>query len=125
MEVIISTRTVERTLDDTASFTDESPRPGLMNLVAHTNKKHANKVAEARAKLAAGESGENVGAEKLGAGSYSGATRSIMDKFREEGLLNPKREPTRQGFILMLASWIMDDDLPFTTCKLFEFEGYI
>lgn len=80
--------------------------------------RHPNKVKDARARLAAGGSGKNLGAGKPGIDSYSATTQSIIDKFMEEGLLNPKSEPTRQGFILMLAAWIMDDDLPFITCEL-------
>lgn len=87
-----------------------------MNLVSHTNKEHKSQVDAANAKLAAGKTEEGPGAGKPGTSAYSGASRSVMDKFREEGLLNPKHEPTRRGFILMLAAWIMDDDLPFTTC---------
>lgn len=87
-----------------------------MNLASHTNKKHAAKVADAK-------SGEVPEPSNIpGTNSFSGATRSVMDKYRAEGLANPKREPTQSGFVRMFAAWIIDDDLPFT---MGTFETYL
>jgi hypothetical protein len=38
-----------------------------------------------------------------------------MASFLEEGKLNPKRDPTKKGFLKHFAAWILEDDLPFTT----------
>ncbi|KAF9032729.1 hypothetical protein BJ165DRAFT_1357695, partial [Panaeolus papilionaceus] len=37
-----------------------------------------------------------------------------MNRFLEEGKLNPAIEPTQKGFLRIFAAWILDDDLPWT-----------
>lgn len=38
-----------------------------------------------------------------------------MEEFLLEGKLNPKIEPTQAGFMKLFASWLLEEDLPFTT----------
>lgn len=95
---------------ENGTFEDEKPRPRLMNLASHTTEHHADELATA--KLAAEQP---EGSTNPPGNSYSGAAKEIMEKFLQEGALNPKRDPTRKGFIKLFAAWTMQDNLPFTT----------
>jgi hypothetical protein len=47
-----------------------------------------------------------------------------MEKYVQEGLLNPQVEPMQPGFSRLFAAWLIEQDLPFTTgtyCLLFPF----
>lgn len=43
------------------------------------------------------------------------ASARLMQKYLEDGKLNPKHEPTRKGFLRLFAAWILEEDLPFVT----------
>ena len=43
------------------------------------------------------------------------ASAKLMEKYVEEGLLNPRVEPTQSGFNWLFAAWLIEQDLPFTT----------
>ena len=40
-----------------------------------------------------------------------------MEEFLEKGRLNPKLYPTKKGFLKHFATWLIEEDLPFTTGK--------
>ncbi|KAI0038955.1 hypothetical protein FA95DRAFT_1658846 [Auriscalpium vulgare] len=104
-------RTVPRTVDS-ESFQDEPRRPRLSNLASHTNEAHQDQ----RDAVGAGETtaaGE-TSTQPLDRG-HTIAGNAVMLKFFEEGLANPRRDPTQKGFLRMFVAWIIEDDLPFTT----------
>ena len=89
----------------------------LGNLSLHISQKHKE---EAEAAAAAAQAGDDVDPadEPSASSSRSGftlASAKLMEKYLEEGKLNPKVEPTQRGFLQVFAAWIIEDDLPFTT----------
>jgi hypothetical protein len=38
-----------------------------------------------------------------------------MEEFLEKGQLNLKLYPTKKGFLKHFATWLIEEDLPFTT----------
>jgi hypothetical protein len=73
-----------------------------------------------------GKHGENGGLTSTNS-SHTGftlASAKLMEKYVQEGLLNPQVEPTQPGFSRLFAAWLIEQDLPFTTgtyCLLFPF----
>ena len=43
------------------------------------------------------------------------ASAKLMEEFLEKGQLNPKLYPTKKGFLKHFATWLIEEDLPFTT----------
>ena len=39
----------------------------------------------------------------------------VMEKYVQEGRLNPRVEPTQSGFSRLFATWLIEQDLSFTT----------
>lgn len=119
-----SERTFERTFDGD-DFDKERPRPPLGNLAAHTNKKHEEAAATA---LAAADDAVAADAARPQTSQIL-ASAKLMEKYLEEGKLNPKCEPTQRGFLQVFAAWLVEDDLPFTTgespglARLFAYMG--
>lgn len=120
----VSERTFERTVDDN-DFDKEKPRPPLGNLAAHTNKKHGDAAAAA---VTAADDAAAADATRPQT-SQMLASAKLMEKYLEEGKLNPKREPTQRGFLQVFAAWLVEDNLPFTTgespglARLFAYMG--
>jgi hypothetical protein len=99
------TLTFKRTLDKEAAFEDEPTQPPLGNLATHLKTKHAG--MDLKALPPATVKGELRG--------VSAASAKIMENFLKDGELNPALERTQKGFYSVFASWILEDDLPFTT----------
>lgn len=92
------------------TFDDESPQPPIGNLTTHTKTAHPDKIK--------GESQTEANPEastKPSNHGYTAASAKLMEEFLLEGKLNPKIEPTRAGFMKLFASWLLEEDLPFTT----------
>ncbi|KAJ7879782.1 hypothetical protein B0H14DRAFT_3434881 [Mycena olivaceomarginata] len=84
-------------------FDDEPKQPPLGNLATHL-------------KTHGGPSISIPGATRLGdIRGVSAASAKIMADFLREGQLNPAVNPTQKGFAKVIAAWILEDDLPFTT----------
>jgi hypothetical protein len=110
-------------------FKDEPNKPRLGNLATHT-KEHANLIARQEAEKNGQEGGregqrsENGGLTSTNS-SHTGfmlASAKLMEKYVQDGLLNPRVEPTQSGFSRLFAAWLIEQDLPFTTgmyCLLF------
>ncbi len=88
-----------------SAFEDEPTQPPLGNLATHLKKKHASLDPTV-------PSSETVKGELHGISAASG---KIMEDFLKNGALNPALERTQKGFYSVFASWILEDDLPFTT----------
>ncbi|TFY51128.1 hypothetical protein EVJ58_g10725 [Rhodofomes roseus] len=112
-----STRSFERSVDS-KDWADETKRPGLGNLSIHTTQKHKDE-AEAAAAAAAtsgGDASTDGPSASTGTGhGFTLASAKLMERYLEEGKLNPKLEPTQRGFLQVFAAWIIEDDLPWTT----------
>jgi len=102
---IYRVRTVERS-KNCNDFDQEKPQPKLGNLATHTRTSHPKEWE-----------GVEPGAEptKPIDQGYTAASAKIMAAYLEEGKLNPAQYPTKKGFLLHFAAWILEDDLPFTT----------
>ena len=103
---LLRVRSVNRTKDK-ESFDDESPQPAIGNLATHTRKDHAEK-------WEATDAGDDAETNPR-AHTYTVASAKLMQNFLEEGKLNPRKDPTKKGFLLHFAAWILEDNLPFTT----------
>ena len=99
--------TFKRTVDREATFEDEPTQPPLGNLATHLKQKHPKLDLSAKPPLDGATKGELRG--------ISAASANIMENFLKDGALNPALEPTQKGFYSVFASWILEDDLPFTT----------
>ncbi|KZT08290.1 uncharacterized protein LAESUDRAFT_649153 [Laetiporus sulphureus 93-53] len=103
-------RTVVRQADE---WKDERRKPVLGNLTTHTNSKHVDTVKEVKAAKTTPQDGQNP--SRSANGSYTPASARLMEKFLEDGRLNPKRDPTQKGFLRVFAAWLLEENLPFTT----------
>ncbi|KAH9939193.1 hypothetical protein B0H21DRAFT_698533, partial [Amylocystis lapponica] len=106
--------TFERQVDS-ANFDDEPRRPFLSNLTSHTKDKHDAKIAELKSSASgvhAPAGGDSLPRTDHG---YGAASARLMEKFLEDGKLNPHKDPTQKGFLCLFAAWILEEDLPFTT----------
>lgn len=45
------------------------------------------------------------------------ASQAILKSFVERGKLNPRLDPTQNGFNRMVSVWILEDGLPFTASE--------
>ena len=97
--------TFRRTVDQEAAFEDEPSQPALGNLATHLKTKHSNIDLKVPPPT-------TVKAELRG---ISAASAKIMENYLKDGALNPALERTQKGFYNIFASWILEDDLPFTT----------
>ena len=95
----------KRTVDREAKFEDEPTQPALGNLATHLKTKHGN--IDLKAPPPTTVKGELRG--------ISAASAKIMENFLKDGALNPALDRTQKGFYNVFASWILEDDLPFTT----------
>ena len=43
------------------------------------------------------------------------ASVKVMEKYVQEGRLNPRVEPMQSGFSRLFAAWLIEQDLSFTT----------
>ncbi|KAH9011715.1 hypothetical protein EDB83DRAFT_2234018 [Lactarius deliciosus] len=97
-------RTFPRTLKDgighQLQYNNEPHKPKLGNLATHT-KEHAGLIAQREA-------------EKSGNDGRLTSTK-LMEKYIQDGLLNPRIEPTQSGFTRLFVAWLVEHDLPFTT----------
>lgn len=96
-------QTFVRTSGD--SYATEKKKPQLGNLGTHIKTKHADKADEA---LADDE------AKPVDHG-YSAKSAKIMADMLAEGALHPHLEPTQNGFIKMVAAWIIEENLPWSS----------
>jgi hypothetical protein len=103
---LFSTRTADRT-DGCATFDDEKPQPSIGNLTTHTREKHSTEWN--------GDASTTLPSSNPIDHGYTPASAKLMASFLEEGKLNPKRDPTKKGFLKHFAAWILEEDLPFTT----------
>ncbi|KAG8959520.1 hypothetical protein FRC00_001502 [Tulasnella sp. 408] len=85
-----------------------SARPVLGNLATHT-KRH-------EAKIAAAPSNEPPTTHQSTHGSTA-ASAKLMEGYLKQGKLNPRIVPTQSGFLKMFATWLLEDDLAWTTGK--------
>ena len=90
------------------NFEDEKPRPFLGNLTSHTSLKHP--VASERDNGAC----QNLITEPKDHG-FTAASVKLMEEYLAEGKLNPCIERTQTAFLKFFTSWILEDDLAFTT----------
>ena len=99
-------------------FKDERQKPRLGNLATHT-KEHGGLIEQQEAERNAGQGqGGEVGRLASTKSSYTGftlASARLMEKYVQDGLLNPRVEPTQSGFTRLFAAWLIEQDLPFTT----------
>ncbi|TFY60202.1 hypothetical protein EVJ58_g5298, partial [Rhodofomes roseus] len=114
-----SERTFEQSVDS-KDWADENKRPALGNLSIHTKQKHQDEAAAAAAVAAAadGPLPDDTETHQSTSGPRHGFTQAsakLMEKYLEDGKLNPKLEPTQRGFLQVFAAWIIEDDLPWTT----------
>ena len=89
--------------------------PQLGNLATHT-KEHAGLI-ERREAETKGKKGQDSEERDVG-GSHTGfmlASAKLMEKYVQDGLLNPRVEPTQPGFTRLFSAWLIEQDLAFTT----------
>ncbi|KAF8262481.1 hypothetical protein EI94DRAFT_1602044, partial [Lactarius quietus] len=100
---------------DELQFKDEPQQPQLGNLATHT-KEHAGLIerreSERKGRQGQGSEGCDVGGLHTG---FTLASAKLMEKYVQDGLLNPRVEPTQPGFTRLFAAWLIEQDLPFTT----------
>ncbi|KAF8261018.1 hypothetical protein EI94DRAFT_1892509, partial [Lactarius quietus] len=100
---------------DELQFKDEPQQPRLGNLATHT-KEHAGLIerreSERKGRQGQGSEGRDVGGSHTG---FTLASAKLMEKYVQDGLLNPRVEPTQPGFTRLFAAWLIEQDLPFTT----------
>ena len=88
-------------------FDDERPQPKLGNLTTHTHKNHPLEwVGSADA--------QSTSMAPIDHG-YTVASAKLMSDYLAEGQLNPKTYPTKKEFLKHFTTWLIEDDLPFTT----------
>ena len=91
------------------NFEDEKPEPPHGNLATHISKDHPLEWAGNSA--APGPSSAPIDQ------GYTVASAKLMKDFLAKGQLNPKKFPTKKGFLKHFTGWLFEDDLPFTTGK--------
>jgi hypothetical protein len=95
---------VIRTVGRNDSFDDEEKLPYLGNLATHLRTVHD------------GPGTAIPGAEPdSDLRGISPASAKIMEEFLREGRLSPAVRPAQKGFYAVVAAWILEEDLPFTT----------
>ena len=88
------------------NFEDEKPQPPLGNLATHISKDHPLEWAGNSAAPRPSSAPINQG--------YTAASAKLMKDLLAKGQLNPKKFPTKKGFLKYFAAWLLEDDLPFT-----------
>lgn len=102
-------RTVPRTVVS-GSFSDEPKLPKLGNLTTHIKELHPELLAPDTAEAEAPSVSTSLHDH-----GYTVKAAKLMEDFVAEGALNPKLDPTRQGFLRVFAAWILEEDLPWNT----------
>jgi hypothetical protein len=99
--------TFKRTTNQEAAFDDEPTQPPLRNLATHLKTKHSN--IDLKSPPPAAVKGELCGI------SAASAKIKFKKNFLKDGAINPALNRTQKGFYSVFASWILEDNLPFTT----------
>jgi hypothetical protein len=94
--------TFKRKVGKDQLFGDEQPAPNLGNLATHYRQRHNGVPVPSDV-----QPGETRG--------VSASSAKIMADFLVEGKLNPAINSTQKNFLKVVAAWIIEDDLPFTT----------
>ncbi|KAJ3793687.1 hypothetical protein GGU11DRAFT_691287 [Lentinula aff. detonsa] len=89
------------------SFDEECPKPNLSNLTTHLNQVHPDRNNT--------ESPSQDPAEPQTA--FEEASAAFLQRYIDQGKLNPEIEATQKGFLQMFSAWVFEDGLPFTTGK--------
>ena len=119
-------RTLKESINTNGSIHElwykDKPQPRrLGNLATHT-KEHAGLI-ERREAETKGKKGQDSEERDVG-GLHTGftlASAKLMEKYVQDGLLNPHVEPTQPGFTRLFAAWFIEQDLPFTTSTFIAF----
>ncbi|KAH9025003.1 hypothetical protein EDB83DRAFT_2170861, partial [Lactarius deliciosus] len=107
-------RTLKDGIGHQLQYNNEPHKPKLGNLATHT-KEHAGLIAQREA-----EKSGNDGRLTSTKSSHTGfmlASARLMEKYVQDGLLNPRIESTQSGFTRLFVVWLIEQDLPFTTGK--------
>ncbi|KAH9164016.1 hypothetical protein EDB89DRAFT_1859580 [Lactarius sanguifluus] len=111
-------RTFPRTLKDDIGhqlqYNNEPHKPRLGNLATHT-KEHAGLIARREAEKSGNDG--RLTSTKLSHTGFTLASARLMEKYVQDGLLNPRIEPTQSSFTRLFVAWLVEQDLPFTTGK--------
>jgi hypothetical protein len=94
--------TFKRKVGKKQLFGDEQPAPNLGNLSTHCRQRHDG--IPVPSDVQPGETRD-----------ISASSAKIMADFLVEGKLNPAINSTQKNFLKVVAAWIIEDDLPFTT----------
>lgn len=99
---------------DATNWKDEPCKPQVGNLNTHIKQDHK----DVRERVLSGKAPETAGETSTSRpfdDGFSAGSKKILEDFVRDGLLNPAREATQDGFYKLFAGWVLDADLAFTT----------
>ena len=89
-------------------FGDEKPQPKIGNLGTQTHSDHPSQYS-------GGAGSTQVSSTKPIDHGYTPVSAKLMEEFLEKGWLNPKHYQTKKDFLKHFATWLIKEDLLFTT----------